>query len=188
MEMLESKLSEVLAAMRWVFQNAGLSAMLMRCHRQSVAPKQAVPRDAIPPLITSPPLEIGTQISRRCVTLLAFAQYCADLPSALPPWDDILAAAELYLLYCDCQPLPLFDRDSFIRTLESRHPEVLLSMLALTSRFSEHAQTRATEVVTGHVEAARTLVMQRLSDGPVELSTLQSLCLLSLIDFTSNLS
>lgn len=170
------------------FQNAGLSALLMRFQRRSIPPKQAVPRDPIPPLIASSPSEMGTQISRRCVTLLAFAQYCADFPSALPPWEDILAAAELYLLYCDCQPLPLFDRDSFISTLESRDTEVLLSMLALTSRFSEDAQTQATEVVTGHVEAARTLVMQRLSDGPIELSTLQSLCLLSLIDFTSNLS
>lgn len=108
----------------------------------------------------------------------------------LPPWDDIVASAELYLLYCDCQPLALFDRDSFIRTLESRDPEVLLSMLALASRFSDDPNVRAnlTEIVKSYVEAARGLVIRRLSDGPIELSTLQSLCLLSLVDFTSKLS
>ena len=94
----------------------------------------------------------------------------------------------MYLLYCDCQPLPLFDRESFISTLETRDPEVLLSLLALASRFSNtnnNAHTNLSEIVNGYVETARSLVMRRLSDGPIELSTLQSLCLLSLIEFTS---
>lgn len=110
--------------------------------------------------------------------------------ASLPPWEDIIVAAELYLLYCDCQPLPLFDKNSFISSLEIRDPEVLLSMLALTSRFSDDPTVRSnlTEVVNGYMEAARALVIQRLSDGPIELSTLQSLCLLSLIDFTSKFS
>lgn len=116
-------------------------------------------------------------------------QDCADFASTntLPPWEDIVAAAELYLLYCDCQPLPLFDRDSFINTLENRDPEVLLCLLALTSRFSDDVSIRSNlfEVVKGYIKAARALVIRRLSDGPIELSTLQSLCLMSLVEFTS---
>lgn len=41
------------------------------------------------------------------------------------------------------------------------------------------------EVVNTYAEVARGLVMKRVSEGPVELSTLQCLCLLSLVDFTS---
>ena len=63
----------------------------------------------------------------------------------------------------------------------------MLSMLALALRFSEDPNVRVnlTEITRGYVESARALVTRRLSDGPIELSTLQVLCLLSLIDFTS---
>ncbi|KAJ5164622.1 uncharacterized protein N7500_006452 [Penicillium coprophilum] len=44
----------------------------------------------------------------------------------LPPWEEIIPTAELYLLYCDSQPLPLFFRDSFISSLQTREAELLL--------------------------------------------------------------
>ncbi|KAJ5322823.1 hypothetical protein N7452_011112 [Penicillium brevicompactum] len=40
-------------------------------------------------------------------------------------------------------------------------------------------------LVNSYAEIARGLVMKRVSEGPVELSTLQCLCLLSLVDFTN---
>lgn len=60
-------------------------------------------------------------------------------------------------------------------------------MLALSLRFSDaYPRTRdLTELVNSYAEVARGLVMKRVSEGPVELSTLQCLCLLSLVDFTS---
>jgi hypothetical protein len=61
-------------------------------------------------------------------------------------------------------------------------------MLALSLRFSDAYRHRAsdmTELVNSYAEVARGLVMKRVSEGPVELSTLQCLCLLSLVDFTS---
>jgi hypothetical protein len=140
-------------------------------------------------MIASSPLERISQVPRRYIPFRG--SLCnTDSRSTLPPWQDIVAAAELYLLYCDCQPLPLFNRDSFISSLETRDPEVLLSMLALASRFSDDTDIRSnlTETVKGYAEAARALVIRRLSDGPIELSTLQSLCLLSLVDFTSQFS
>lgn len=106
---------------------------------------------------------------------------------ALPPLEDISHIADLYLLYCDSQPLPLFCRDGFLASLQAREAEVLFAILALASRFSLSYQNGddSNDLVNGYAEVARGLVMKRVSDGPVELSTLQSLCLLSLVDFTS---
>jgi hypothetical protein len=144
------------------------------------------------PNIISSPSEGMSQLPRRYPLSSTSNQSWAEVASTniLPPWEDIVAAAELYLLYCDCQPLPLFDRESFTITLETRDSEVLLSLLALTLRFSDGGNSRPnpSETVKGYTEAARILVIRRLSDGPIELSTLQTLCLLSLIEFTSKSS
>lgn len=39
------------------------------------------------------------------------------------------------------------------------------------------------QLLDAKAKAARLLVMDRVADGQVELSTLQSLCLLSMVDF-----
>lgn len=105
----------------------------------------------------------------------------------LPPWEEIFPIAKLYLLYCESQPLPLFHRDTFLPSLQTRDVEVVYAILALSLRFSSSYEnvTLLTELVNGYAEVARGLVMKRVSEGPVEISTLQCLCLLSLVDFTS---
>lgn len=105
----------------------------------------------------------------------------------LPPWDEIVPLAELYLLYCESQPLPLFHRSSFIASLQTRDIEIIYAILALSLRFSNsYRDSHAlSEQVNSYAEVARGLVMKRVSEGPVEVSTLQCLCLLSLVDFTS---
>jgi hypothetical protein len=113
-----------------------------------------------------------------------------SMPSSstpLPPWEEVIPVAELYLLYCDSQPLPLFYRDSFLSSLQTRETELLFAILALAFRFSYayHNRADSTSLINGYAEVARGLVMKRVSEGPVELSTLQSLCILSLVDFTS---
>lgn len=109
-----------------------------------------------------------------------------DRTSILPPWDVIFSTSENYLLYCDCQPLPLFDRSTFMQNLKEREPEVLYSLLALALRFNDDGPYREdrAKVIKDYVEAARALVMKKVMDGLVELCTIQSLCLLSLVDFT----
>jgi hypothetical protein len=74
-----------------------------------------------------------------------------------------------------------------MRSLRTRDSEVTFAMLALASRFSySHSnRTEFTCLVNEYAEVARGLIMKRVSEGPVELSTLQCLCLLSLVDFTS---
>jgi hypothetical protein len=99
--------------------------------------------------------------------------------SAVPPWNVVLAGAKTYLQFCDCQPLPLFHRPTFLQTLQYRDPEVLFSVLALAVRFENTDRFDS----AGHTEAARTRVSKRVFEGKVELSTIQTLCLLTLIDF-----
>ncbi|KAF8847409.1 hypothetical protein BDZ45DRAFT_329912 [Acephala macrosclerotiorum] len=101
------------------------------------------------------------------------------IENALPAGNIVLSAANTYLRYCDCQPLPLFHRSTFMQTLQDRDPEVLFSILALALRFGDTLDAN----VFGHFEAARSRVSKRVSDGSVELSTLQALCLLTLVDF-----
>ncbi|KAJ5937227.1 C6 transcription factor [Penicillium verhagenii] len=105
----------------------------------------------------------------------------------LPPWEDIIPIAELYLLYCESQPLPLFHISSFIASLQGRDIEIIYGILALSLRFSDSYRNyhNLTELVNSYAEVARGLVMKRVSEGPVEISTLQCLCLLSLVDFTN---
>ncbi|KAJ6171438.1 hypothetical protein N7470_000505 [Penicillium chermesinum] len=106
---------------------------------------------------------------------------------SLPPWKQIGPIAELYLLYCDSQPLPLFCRNRFLASLHDRDVEVTLAIIALGIRFTNSYSNTENDisVVNGYAEAARGLVMKRVSEGPVEISTLQCLCLLSLVDFTN---
>lgn len=92
--------------------------------------------------------------------------------------------------FCDCQPLTLFDGENFLETIKDRSPEVLFAILALALRFSDEPVLRdnISDLTEGYAEAARRIVMHQVTNGPVELSTLQTLCLLSLIDFTSKSS
>ncbi|KAJ5090307.1 C6 transcription factor [Penicillium argentinense] len=110
-----------------------------------------------------------------------------NLSVVLPPWDEIIPVAELYLSYCDSQPLPLFHRSSFLASLPIRDVEIIYAILALGLRFSDtyHDARELAEQVNSYAEVARGLVMKRVSEGPVEISTLQCLCLLGLVDFTN---
>lgn len=92
--------------------------------------------------------------------------------------------------FCDCQPLSLFDPECLLETLRNRDSEVLFAILSVSLRFSEDDVLRdnIVDLNDGYAEAARRIVMHRVTNGPVELSTLQTLCLLSSIDFTSKLT
>jgi hypothetical protein len=113
--------------------------------------------------------------------------------ATLPPWEKMLEIAQAFLVYCDCQPLPLFHRQTFLATLGNRYPEIIYAILALAIRFCSpnllnDADGNATSLhalVPSYVEAARERVIKRVLSGPVEISTLQSLCLLSMVDYTS---
>ena len=110
-----------------------------------------------------------------------------DTDDALPPWEVIVPVIELYTKYCDSQPLPLFCCKDLIDTIKQRDREVLFAILALSIRFSDDAFFfhAGPSLSKKYSEISRRIVMQRVSEGPVELSTLQSLVLLALVDFSS---
>lgn len=72
-------------------------------------------------------------------------------------------------------------------SLKNRAPEVIFCLLALTRRFSDHDRSHADIVMitNEYVEVARKIVWRSVYEGSVCLSTLQSLCLLSFMDFNS---
>ena len=66
---------------------------------------------------------------------------------------------------------------------------MLLSILAIALRFTEDQQSRINHarLINGYVEAARTIVSKQVFEGAVELSTIQALCLLTIVDFTGKI-
>ncbi|KZL76610.1 c6 transcription factor [Colletotrichum incanum] len=111
----------------------------------------------------------------------------ARSPSPSDPAEaPLMEMGRRYLLWFHGQPITLFDEDTFLQSLSSRDPELILSLQALVLRFPPGALTN--EVKHQLDEKARTsrrMVMDRVTEGRVELSTLQSLCLLNMFDFAS---
>ncbi|KAF6833200.1 C6 transcription factor [Colletotrichum plurivorum] len=91
--------------------------------------------------------------------------------------DDVEAGLNLYFKYCHRQPIWCFERDE-LGDHRGLPEDLASSILALTSRFSEkrdHLQLYSNN--------AKTLVMLRIANGTVDLTTIESLCLLSYSSF-----
>ncbi|GKZ71426.1 hypothetical protein AnigIFM60653_007909 [Aspergillus niger] len=160
-EILEERLGSLEARMGQVLDALGQNTP--RPEPRETAPRTAVMSNAVASSLLSPTIPF-------------------------PTWEKVLSMAELYLTYCHSQPLPLFQKEGFLDSLGSRDPEIVYAMLALSIRFSPEESSRTggfTSLINGYTEVARGLVMRRVSEGPIELSTLQSLCLLSLVDFAN---
>jgi hypothetical protein len=91
----------------------------------------------------------------------------------------------LYWRHCHRQPVWLFD-DVELASLPQQPEELLLALLALTTRFSESPHFRHTDrnaMSQRFGDAARNLVMLKIANGGVSFSTNQSLCLLACAGF-----
>ncbi|OJI98760.1 hypothetical protein ASPVEDRAFT_50386 [Aspergillus versicolor CBS 583.65] len=100
--------------------------------------------------------------------------------------NDLSTVAHLFLTCCNYQPLPLFHPDGFVETLAGRDPELILAIHAVGLRFGRSPDgSDLRPYIADCARRARTLVMERVGRGPLELSTLQTLCLLALFDFTA---
>ncbi|KAL4969947.1 Zn(II)2Cys6 transcription factor [Aspergillus stella-maris] len=93
-------------------------------------------------------------------------------------------ALQLFYTYCNYQPLPLFHHKSFQATAGYRDPELLLAIQALGLRFNGNgiADPDIEQQIQEWTERSRRMVMARVTEGSVELSTLQALCILIFID------
>ncbi|KAE8361097.1 hypothetical protein BDV27DRAFT_167208 [Aspergillus caelatus] len=97
--------------------------------------------------------------------------------------DSILRAAQLYISFCNYQPLPLFDPEDFVETIATRDPELILAIQAISLRFEREVEVGEAHILE-YARNARSLVMDRINSGDLELSTLQTLCLLAMFEFS----
>ncbi|KAI9040583.1 Zn(II)2Cys6 transcription factor [Aspergillus affinis] len=97
-------------------------------------------------------------------------------------------AAEEAPEYVRSLPLPLFHIATFLQSYDSRDAEVQLAIQALGQRFNDRgvADPEVNRQVQDWTESSRRMVMSRLAEGAVELSTLQAMCLLTMIDYTNS--
>jgi hypothetical protein len=94
-----------------------------------------------------------------------------------PSPSDIAISINLYFKYIHRQPIWCFERDE-VSDCGYLPEELACSILALTARFSEKR-----EQAQLHGENAKSLIMLRIANGTVDLTTIESLCLLSYSSF-----
>ncbi|KAH8680329.1 hypothetical protein BGZ61DRAFT_481019 [Ilyonectria robusta] len=106
----------------------------------------------------------------------------------MPSWDVVTSMAQVYLVYCDSQPLPLFHRETFVSSFVRRDSEVVYAVLVLASNFSEKFPPSGHDYgidVKEFADAALQLAMSRVVSRRVELSTLQTLVLLAFYELNN---
>jgi hypothetical protein len=116
------------------------------------------------------------------------AHWSSEEQEELPAPEVILSAIKLFFRYCNHQPLPLFLANTHPADLLTREPELLLAILVLASRFESVGTPRDTVATRkDYAASCRARIVQRLLFGPVEVSTIQTLCILSLAEFNGKL-
>jgi hypothetical protein len=111
------------------------------------------------------------------------------VPQATDTWrspeeqDYLMRAARLYLAYCNYQPLPLFNPGHFLETFMSRDPCLILVVQAIGLRFDAVSESSESHL-QNLVGRARSLVMNQITNESLEVSSLQTLCLLALFEFS----
>ncbi|KAJ5418082.1 uncharacterized protein N7487_001632 [Penicillium crustosum] len=102
----------------------------------------------------------------------------------LPPWSEVISFGRIYLEFVENQPFPMFESDSFISSLESRSSELIYALVAIAIHFSREPISLEVkqERSKGYSDTAHVLAFARVSGSRVELSTIQTLLLLSHLD------
>lgn len=106
------------------------------------------------------------------------------LPVPMPPKHIITEGIALYFQYCHKQPLWLFDPEDLARPENCRN-EVVFGILSLSLCYSDSPalEGRTDEMCRQYAEAARSYAMLRIAQGNVNLSTLQSFCLIAMAEY-----
>jgi hypothetical protein len=102
----------------------------------------------------------------------------------MPPSEVILESFSLYRQYCHKQPLWLFDEDDL--SVPDLFPqEITFGVLGLALRYSSNpfVEGRVDKMCRQYSEAARGSIMLQIAQGSVQISTIQSLCLVALSNF-----
>lgn len=101
-----------------------------------------------------------------------------------PDESDTKIVADLYATYCDCQPLPLFSMKNWPTRLASSETELFYAVFVLVDRFRDLRSP--SEERLQYLESARRSALDKILEGRAELSTIQTLCVLSLLEFNEN--
>ncbi|OAQ60369.1 Zn(II)2Cys6 transcription factor [Pochonia chlamydosporia 170] len=102
----------------------------------------------------------------------------------LVPKENLLAMGRLYLTWCHGQPISLFNPDIFLESLTFRDLELILALQTLSLRYPPSTLTpQKRERLDSMEKEARSAVMSRIASSEAELSTLQTLCILSMVEF-----
>lgn len=89
------------------------------------------------------------------------------------------------MTWCHRQPLQLFEEDNFLDSLATRDHELIMALQSLSLRFAAGTtEKEISEKTKSLADMSYRLVMERVAQGEVQLSTLQTLCVLSMVDFT----
>ncbi|KAJ5949381.1 hypothetical protein N7454_000965, partial [Penicillium verhagenii] len=114
-------------------------------------------------------------------------QVSNPLPFTMPPKEIVAEGFALYFKYCHKQPLWLFDPDEMSMP-ETCRSEVIFGTLSLALRYSNNPflEGRTDQMCRHYAEAARSYAMFRIAQGTVDLSTIQSLCLITLAGYIAN--
>jgi len=106
------------------------------------------------------------------------------LPVAMPPKHIITEGIALYFQYCHKQPLWLFDPED-LAVPENCRSEVIFGILSLSLLYSDSLarEGRTDQMCRQYAEAARSYAMLRITQGKVNLSTLQSFCLIAMAEY-----
>ncbi|RDW82934.1 hypothetical protein BP5796_04425 [Coleophoma crateriformis] len=94
---------------------------------------------------------------------------------------------KLYIQYCDCQPLSLFDTNHLCQYFKSYSLAIQYLVLATALRFSKDPviQEKQQPLAQELLDRARRLVFEDIVNDNVELSTLQALSLHAYLDIST---
>ncbi|KAM3453312.1 hypothetical protein MY3296_003903 [Beauveria thailandica] len=102
----------------------------------------------------------------------------------LMPKENMPTMGRLYLAWCHGQPIALFRPETFLDSLAFRDLELTLALQALSLRYPPSSLTaQKREKLDSMERESRSAVMNRIASSAVELSTLQTLCILSMVEF-----
>ena len=108
---------------------------------------------------------------------LTASSFDSGSPVARPSRSHLDIAINLYFKYCHRQPIWCFDREE-LGDCASIPDELVCSMLALVSRFSDHLGYSKS-----YGKKAKAMIMLRIANGTVDLIIIESLCLLAYTSF-----
>jgi hypothetical protein len=125
-----------------------------------------------------------TPIIRRIPVDETALQSGHGLSVALPPKHIVTEGIALYFQYCHKQPLWLFDPGD-LAIPENCRSEVVFGILSLALRYSNNPalEGRVDQLCRQYAETARSYAMLRVGQGKVNLSTLQSFCLIAMAEY-----